>query len=365
MKLTFTTRYDEIQARLEVIDPVDYGITRNFVDGSVTRLSPYISRGIISTREVVECVLSRGYQPDQIEKFLQELAWRDYWQQVWIEKGDLINKDLKRPQPEVLHHQMSMALYNANTGIDAIDRAIQGFYSHGYLHNHMRMYTASIACNLSKSHWLLPARWMYYHLLDGDWASNALSWQWVAGANSNKKYYANQDNINKYAHSNQRGTFLDVPYSELEEMSMPEVLTETVMPVLMTNLPVSERIEIDSSVPTLVYNYYNLDPGWHNGEQMNRVLLLEPSIFLKYPVSQKVLDFALALSGNIEGIKIMVGEFHELKELVAEGTLIFKEHPLNLNYQGIEEPRDWMFSVKGYFPSFFTFWKECKKELSI
>ena len=51
---------------------------------------------------------------------------------------------------------------------------------------------------------------MYYHLLDGDWASNALSWQWVAGSNANKKYYANQDNINKYFNSSQKQTFLDV-----------------------------------------------------------------------------------------------------------------------------------------------------------
>jgi deoxyribodipyrimidine photo-lyase len=60
------------------------------------------------------------------------------------------------------------------------------------------MYIASLACNVAQSQWRIPAKWMYYHLLDADWASNALSWQWVAGTNSNKKYFANQNNINKY-----------------------------------------------------------------------------------------------------------------------------------------------------------------------
>mgnify|MGYP006195700273 CR=1 FL=1 len=60
------------------------------------------------------------------------------------------------------------------------------------------MYLAAMVCNNAKSHWLTPARWMYYHLLDGDLASNALSWQWVAGTFSHKKYIANQQNINKY-----------------------------------------------------------------------------------------------------------------------------------------------------------------------
>jgi deoxyribodipyrimidine photo-lyase len=91
----------------------------------------------------------------------------------------------------------------------------------GYMHNHLRMYVAAIACNIGHSHWHLPARWMYYHLLDADWASNALSWQWVAGSFSSKKYYANQENINKYCHTQQRNTFLDVSYEAYETMPTP------------------------------------------------------------------------------------------------------------------------------------------------
>jgi deoxyribodipyrimidine photo-lyase len=60
---------------------------------------------------------------------------------------------------------------------------------------------------------------------------------------------------------------------------------------------------------------------------------------------------------------VFVGVFDELQKQAGISDIIFKEHPLNKNYKGKEEPRDWMFSVKGYYPSFFAFWKKCKKEL--
>ncbi|MEM7163242.1 MAG: deoxyribodipyrimidine photolyase, partial [Bacteroidota bacterium] len=86
----FETDLDKILALVESIDPIAYGKTRNFVDGAVTRLSPYISRGFISTQYILRRTLERGFEPKYIEKFIQELAWRDYWQQIWIEKGSEI-----------------------------------------------------------------------------------------------------------------------------------------------------------------------------------------------------------------------------------------------------------------------------------
>jgi deoxyribodipyrimidine photo-lyase len=361
--MTFTTSYSEILKLVERIDPIDYGKTRNFVDGSVTRLSPYISRGVISTKEVFQSVMRRGYDPEQIEKFLQELAWRDYWQQLWVAMGNEINRDLKRPQPNVLNHGMANAILEKSTGIKAIDDGIASFYETGYLHNHLRMYVASIACNLGGSHWLTPAKWMYYHLLDADWASNALSWQWVSGANAGKKYFANQDNINKYCYTDQKGTFLDVEYHEFDDFSVPKELQDLTIPILKTPLPEKRPIEVNPSKATLLYNFYNLDPKWHADDVFNRILILAPSVFQTYPISQKSLDFMLQLAHNVPGIQIYVGEFNELKDEYGLNDFIFKEHPLN-SYSGTEESRDWMFNVKGYYPSFFAFWKKCKKELT-
>ena len=358
----FTTDYNSIINKVNSIDPSKYCWNRNFIDGDVTYLSPYISRGVISTKMVFDSLMDRGFEVAKIYKFIQELAWRDYWQQVWIEKGDLIDRDFRHPQKDVEHHQMPKAIIDANTGIIAIDSAIKDFYKTGYLHNHVRMYIASIACNIGKSHWSVPAKWMYYYLLDADWASNALSWQWVAGTNSKKLYYANQENINKYCKTNQQDTFLDVPYSAFESLPTPTLLKDIDMPELKTKLPDKKDLVIDLSTPTLIYNFYNLDPLWKNDINANRILLLEPSHFEKYPVSSKTIDFIVDLSKNIKGIQIYVGEFNELFDNYSISNIYYKEHPTNKHYRGIQEERDWMFTVKGYYPSFFAFWKKCNKQ---
>lgn len=359
--MSFPTDFTSVFERIEQINPSEYARTRNFKDGAVTRLSPYISRGVISTKDVFDHILSLKRPWNSIEKLVQELAWRDYWQQVWIHVGEEINTDLRHPQEPIANHEISDSIVQATTGIQAIDEAIEEFYESGYMHNHMRMYVASLACNIAQSHWLNPAHWMYAHLLDGDWASNALSWQWVAGSNANKKYYANQENINKYFSSNQRGSYLDLSYEQIPTQPIPCELDQTSKFQLHTALPDNTpELNLDPNVETLVYNYYNLDPRWHAGENYNRVLLLEPSFFEQYPVTQHVLDFCLKLSENISDIQIFTGSFEALASQ-SNQALIYKEHPTNKHYIGVEEPRDWMFDVTGNYRSFFAFWKKCMK----
>lgn len=360
----FPTSYDEILQRVRAVKPRTYGKTRNFINGAVTYLSPYISRGIISTKFVLSEVLNSGFKPAEIEKFIQELAWRDYWQQVWIAKGNAINHDVKHEQKKVSNTQIPQAIVDANTGIDAIDSAIREFYKTGYLHNHLRMYIAAIACNMGQSHWKTPAQWMYYHLLDADWASNALSWQWVAGANANKKYVANQDNINKYCFTQQKNTFLDVPYAAFDGFEIPDVLQETTSFSLSTTLPEAQEILVDSNRPTCIYNFYNLDPLWKKDQTVNRILLLEPSHFQAYPISENSMNFMLDFCReNIPNMQVYTGDFDTLVSEHSLGHIHYKEHPLNAHYKGEETPRDWMFDVQGYYSSFFGFWKKCKKQL--
>ena len=225
MPHVFATDHASILKKIDEIDPLKYAKSRNFIDGHVTYLSPYISRGVISTKQVLEHVLSKGYEVYQMESFVKELCWRDYFQRVGQEKN--LNEDIKNPQEPISNHEIPKSVVNASTGIEGIDNAIQGLYDTGYMHNHCRMYAAAVVCNVAKSHWFHPAKWMYYHLLDGDWASNACSWQWVAGSNSSKKYITNQDNINKYTHTNQANTFLDASYETIAEMETPVELLET------------------------------------------------------------------------------------------------------------------------------------------
>jgi deoxyribodipyrimidine photo-lyase len=360
----FTADYHSILKLIDQIKPEDYVRNRNFIDGDVTLLSPYISRGVISTKIVLDYLKAKHYDLNKIEKFIQELAWRDYWQQVWVAKGIEINQAIRQDQVAVQNHQIADAIIKAETNITAIDTAISTFYETGYLHNHVRMYIATIAGNIAQSHWLVPAKWMYYHLLDGDWASNALSWQWVVGANSNKKYYANQENINKYCLSEQTGTFLDIPYEGFEKLAIPPVLEATVLPKLTTSLPITESLQVDSSLATFIYTSYNLDPEWGKDKKANRILLLEPSHFEEYPVSEKVIQFILDLSENISDCQVYCGEFSDLVAACALEEIHYKEHPLSTHFTGIKHERDWMFTVKGYHQSFFAFWKKCKRELN-
>ena len=359
----FPTSYDLIVERINAISPIRYAKTRNFINGDVTYLSPYISRGVISVQQIKEAVLQKGYKPYEIEKFLQELAWREYYQRVWQVKKELIFADLKQPQSDFLHHQIPTAVVHASTGIQVIDDQINAFYSTGYLHNHIRMYLAAMVCNNAKSHWLTPARWMYYHLLDGDLASNSCSWQWVAGSFSSKKYYCNQENINKYTSTSQTHTFLDHSYEHIATMPVPNALEAISTIDLKTNLPQTEVPKLDTSKPTLLYNSYNLDPLWRATENVNRVLVLEPSHFNKYPVSEKVMDFIIALSKNIDDIIVYVGEVDALikqyEGLTISNVFISKEHPAFEYYPGIKDNRDWMFpNTEGYYSSFFGFWKK-------
>jgi deoxyribodipyrimidine photo-lyase len=356
--------YQELIQRLDDIDPIDYGKSRNFTDGAITQLSPYISRGVIDTKTVLMHLVKRGFKYFHVQKFVQQMAWREFFQRVWQTEGERIHTDLKQEQVARFQHGMSFSVDDAATGIEAIDDSIASLKENGYMHNHIRMYVAFMTCNLAGFQWHDPARWMYYHLLDGDWASNALSWQWVAGTFSSKKYIANQENINHYTKSSQRKTFLDCSYEELAEATAPSHLLEAIELNLTTNLPAAAPLTIDSSKPTCVYNYYNLSPVWRKEEDVNRVLLLEPALFECYPVSDGCIAFMMEQCNNIEGIQVFVGSFAELQKHIKQSTLYFREHPLNKYYKGIEDPRAWMIQtsqpVKG---SFFSFWKKYERQI--
>jgi deoxyribodipyrimidine photo-lyase len=149
-----------------------------------------------------------------------------------------------------------------------------------------------------------------------------------------------------------------MPYELLPVNSIPESLKDTIQLDLHTILPESTaNFSIDVTVPTLLYNWYNIDYSWHNDIAANRILLIEPSIFKEYPIGSLSMNFLLNLAKNIDGIQVFVGEFSDLYPLIKETRIIYKEHPLN-NYNGFEESREWMVPEHDrYFGSFFSYWK--------
>lgn len=395
--------YAALLEQVKAYQPGKYHATRNYINGAVTSWSPYISRGLLSTVLVME-QLKEQHSYQQWIGFMQQMTWREYFQRVWQHQGNLILEDLKSPQTDVIIKQLPLPIQNASTGIHALDKSIAQLYDTGYLHNHLRMYLSMLHSNIFKAAWLPGAKWMYAHLLDHDPAANFLSWQWVAGTFSSKKYIANQDNINKYTNTNQAGTFLDTEYENLTEAifnvagqiksnhtgkwSAPldqifDIDTNTILKNIKekNSFQIFDINQVLPSQSFCIYNSFNLDPLWHTEVSVNRILLLEPNHFNQFPITEKVLQFVIDLAKtNIPGIQIFIGNFEDLNQILETNSstenlanaasenkrpiIYFKEHPTTKHYQGIREERDWLFpQVSGYYPSFFGYWKKCERYL--
>ena len=137
--MQFTTRYESVLRQIDQLDPVEYGKTRNYIHGQVTRLSPYISRGVISVKQVLEQVLSKGYDQREIASFIKELAWREYFQRTWQVLGDDLFEDIRISRSRVTRKEVPAALLTGTTCIEAIDNGIKELIETGYMHNHLRM----------------------------------------------------------------------------------------------------------------------------------------------------------------------------------------------------------------------------------
>lgn len=370
------TNYQNIIAKIAEIDPINYGKNRNFLWGNVSRLSPYVSRGVISTKMIAHSLIERGFKPFQIERLLQQLTWRDYFQRTAQRFPDLSVKNVKNDPSHFKSSGIPSSLIHANTGIDALDEGVEQLFETGWIHNHMRMYLSMLHTNVARCDWRSGARWMYYHLLDADMASNDLSWQWVCGANSNKQYVANQENINKYSNSKQVKTFLDIEYEAFSNLPIPESLRETeTLALIPTANSISALKEFYSIISSgevqpnacnsvLLYSWNNLDPLWRKDESHRRILLLDADEFERRPVSQHTLSFVLELSKNIPELEVVYGSFTQLQSQLPEHTFIFKEHPTQIGWKGQEDTRDWIFpELSEYAPSFFGYWKKCEKYL--
>lgn len=187
-----------------------YAEQRNYDFGaghhaSVSQLSPYIRHRLVLEEEVVSAVLSR-FAPSTADKFIQEVFWRTYWK-GWLEQrpavwasyqNDLDHAFLQLDSDEPMRQTYLQAI-SGMTGIAAFDTWALELIETGYMHNHARMWFASIWIFTLKLPWQLGADFFYRNLLDGDPASNTLSWRWVGGLHTRgKTYLARPSNIRTY-----------------------------------------------------------------------------------------------------------------------------------------------------------------------
>jgi hypothetical protein len=187
----------------------EYSRLRNFDYGpgnrsNISCLSPYISHGVISELEVIKKSLSK-FSFSKNEKFIQEVLWRIYWKgwlelrpSVWL---DYIN-ELKIIREEFKNNSNYKNAIEGNTNIECFNDWVNELKENNYLHNHARMWFASIWIFTLDLPWQLGAEFFMKHLYDGDAASNTLGWRWVAGIQTQgKNYLASEWNIKKFTNN--------------------------------------------------------------------------------------------------------------------------------------------------------------------
>ena len=187
----------------------EYSKLRNFDFGpekrsNISCLSPYITHGIINEQEVIQKALSK-FSFSKNEKFIQEVLWRTYWK-GWLELRPNVWTDylieLNQIKNELKDNKDYIAAIEGKTKVDCFNEWVKELKENNYLHNHTRMWFASIWIFTLELPWQLGAEFFMQHLYDGDAASNTLGWRWVAGVQTQGKHYlASEWNIKKFTNN--------------------------------------------------------------------------------------------------------------------------------------------------------------------
>ena len=300
---TFPPTRQAALARVNDVRPSDYARSRNALEGAVTGLSPYITHGFVSLPEVLAGVTAK-HPLDVQHKFVFELGWREYFRHVWAFRGEEIFESLREGLlPQTSYSALLPAdIRQAATGVPVIDMAVRTLYATGYLHNHVRMWLASYVVHVRKVDWRIAADWLYGHLLDGDLASNHLSWQWVAGTGSSKAYLFNADNVARYAPAlwHSPGSVIDQSYEELDRLARQPI----------RRLPPRVRDEHDAPISGALIEPLLLaeppsDLGW---AQPDASVVAGRDVWLVHPWNLG--DLPTSLPANTVVIGMFITDFH-------------------------------------------------------
>ena len=300
---TFPPTRQAALARVNDVRPSDYARSRNALEGAVTGLSPYITHGFVSLPEVLAGVTAK-HPLDVQHKFVFELGWREYFRHVWAFRGEEIFESLREGLlPQTSYSALLPAdIRQAATRVPVIDMAVRTLYATGYLHNHARMWLASYVVHVRKVDWRIAADWLYGHLLDGDLASNHLSWQWVAGTGSSKAYLFNADNVARYAPAlwHSPGSVIDQSYEELDRLARQPI----------RRLPPRVRDEHDAPISGALIEPLLLaeppsDLGW---AQPDASAVAGRDVWLVHPWNLS--DLPTSLPANTVVIGVFITDFH-------------------------------------------------------
>jgi deoxyribodipyrimidine photo-lyase len=339
-----------------------YSAQRNFDFGlqnrkNISCLSPYITHRLISEYEVAKKVLSKhSYQ--KVEKFIQEIFWRVYWK-GWLELRPKVWTDFVEDLKNIENSTEYEKAINGETNIDCFNDWIKELKENNYLHNHSRMWFASIWIFTLKLPWQKGAEFFLRELYDGDAASNTLSWRWVAGIQTKGKNYIAQNwNINKFTNNKYKNLKLNEnpqPIIDQREYKISPIKIEVADKK-------SERLVFFEN--ELNFKSFNID----SYKKVYCIMLTNEERQVK--LGNKVLEYKKNLIKNqIQNTDIQIefiegNKFIEISNNEKDFDIIYpsvgenmsflkrtmKKNNLMINYLIREEDKYcWQFSNKGYF----------------
>lgn len=291
----------------------EYASKRNYdrplpVSGhdDVSRLSPYLRHRMITEDEVIQATLAH-HSPAAAEKFIQEVYWRTYWKgwlehrpAVWTSYRAELAADWNGVQSQSGLRAEWEAACGGDTGIECFDHWARELAATGYLHNHARMWFASIWVFTLRLPWTLGADFFMRHLLDGDAASNTLGWRWVAGVQTvGKTYLARPDNIAKYTDGRFNPTGLATWAAPIDAPPHPD----------RGALPICDPLPTGKTGMLITED--DLSPDWLLDQITPESIAIFNGTSLRSPlhVSPQVLDFA---AGAVSDLESRIGNIKRL-----------------------------------------------------
>lgn len=314
-------------AKLSHVDAIAYGRNRNFLNGANTHLSPYLRHGCLTLNETFAAIKSKfGLTA---ENLLMQLAWRDYWRQVWSTRGNAIYSEMEPPKVALSDAPLTEAVKQGKTGLPCMDAFVADLLTEGYVHNHARMWLASYIVHHLKIDWREAADWFEAHLLDGDIASNHLSWQWVASTFSSKPYYFNKENLARFSGEKYcAGCAAHCPFDASYETLQTRLFTQPAS-ADAKQYPLHTVAMKAATMHKAVAVYVHDEMLSPNNSVLNqpfpKIFVFDPQLYASWPL--KRLQFVMDCLSEMMNVEVWVGDTYEILLQRNVGELITQATP--------------------------------------
>lgn len=333
--------------RLNSIDVDTYKRNRDFLNGAVTKLSPYFRYGCLTLKEASDSAHKRFGIAS--EKFVSELGRRDYFRRVWYREGNGIFNNLEESKVLLSDGAMPDFIRQAITGLPCMDGFVHDLMHDGYVHNNARKWFAAYVVHWLKVDWRDAADWFEHYLLDGDKASNHLSWQWVASTFSTKPYFFNKETIARYTGEKYCATCtINCPFDASEEMLEEKLFPKTELTsITARSVPKQPMgaLSTGGAIAVLVHDEMLSAANPLLRNSMPKFFVFDDSLHGKWPL--KRLQFVADCISELPNVEVWLGDTATILKERGVGRLTTQNTP-NLQLKSMLSPfnTEWQPEVK-------------------